>query len=178
MLYQTNNAGEGTAPAKFCSALQHRAFEPRRPKNEERPNSITLTQAKLLLNGFLPSCWLQESVRGKFACRGWGSVEFASDLVFWQNCQFSSMDLCPEHCLCRVLGESRGGDRMERGAGLAELRWGSKGGRSRGGDPMHFTSPSQHFVISGVSKSLSSVEQPFDSVHQLILNIKLINITC
>lgn len=80
--------------------------------------------------------------------------------------------------LCRVLGESRGGDRMERGAGLAELRWGSKGGRSRGGDPMHFTSPSQHFVISGVSKSLSSVEQPFDSVHQLILNIKLINITC
>lgn len=80
--------------------------------------------------------------------------------------------------LCAVLGESRGGDRMERGAGLAELRWGSKGGRSRGGDPMHFTSPSQHFVISGVSKSLSSVEQPFDSVHQLILNIKLINITC
>lgn len=69
-----------------------------------------------------------------------------------------------------------GNSLAEEGAGIQwreEQDW-----QSRDGDPKHLTSPSQHFVISGVSKSLSSVEEPFDSVHHLILNIKLINITC
>lgn len=117
MLYQTNNAGEGTGSAKFCSALQHRAWN-------------QMTQKR-------------------------GEANF---------CNLESSKAAVQWVFAKLLA-----------AGISpwEIHW-----QSWGGDPKHFTSPSQHFVISGVSKSLSSMEQPFDSVHHLILNIKLINITC